>query len=320
MDELSREALEAIMGSIPAGVIVIEKENGRTIYANDHAIQLFGADPCGLEMPDHSTKSNEASNPKRRRLSAPAASSKHSFANWKKAQAEIIIERQDGSRVITSGSAKPISNIKGEVMAAVAIFEDITDRKQAEEASKGTKERLNNILNAMDDGVTLAGLDGQVLDCNKASLKLLGLTKEEFIGKNVFDVVVPEDRPRALEGALKVLETGRIVNQVRVLRKNSPAFYAEISVTAVYDENKKPTGFIGVTRDISERKKVEEALLLSEDKFSKVFEGSPFAVTLTRLSDGAIVDVNDAALKLFGYTRNEVIKKTSIRIENMGKH
>ncbi len=187
MDELSREALEAIVGSIPAGVIVIEKENGRTIYANDHAIQLFGADPCGLEMPDHSTKlmklltlNGDVYPPQQ--LPASIA-----LLTGKEAQAEIIIERQDGSLVITAGSAKPIRNGKGEVTAAVAIFEDITDRKQA-----------------------------------------------------------------------------------------------------------------------------EEALRLSEDKFSKVFEGSPFAVTLTRLKDGAIVDVNNAALKLFGYSRNEVLNKTTI--------
>jgi hypothetical protein len=50
MDKLSRAVLEEIVKSIPAGVIFIEKENGKIIYANDHAIQLFGANPCGLEL------------------------------------------------------------------------------------------------------------------------------------------------------------------------------------------------------------------------------------------------------------------------------
>ena len=56
MQELSRDALEAIVGSIPAGVVVIEKEKGRTIYVNERAIQLFGGNPQGLEMPEYSTK------------------------------------------------------------------------------------------------------------------------------------------------------------------------------------------------------------------------------------------------------------------------
>jgi PAS domain-containing protein len=56
MQDLNRDVLEAIVGSIPVGIVVIEKENGRTIYANERAIQLFGNDPGGLEMPDHPTK------------------------------------------------------------------------------------------------------------------------------------------------------------------------------------------------------------------------------------------------------------------------
>ncbi len=56
MQELNWNTLEAIVGSIPAGVVVIAKEKGRTIYVNERAIELFGTDPSGLEIPEHSTK------------------------------------------------------------------------------------------------------------------------------------------------------------------------------------------------------------------------------------------------------------------------
>jgi PAS domain S-box-containing protein len=180
---------------------------------------------------------------------------------------------------------------------------NISDCSESQQDLKNFKESLQEITNAIDDGVTLTGLDGKVLDCNESALKQLGLTRDEFIGKNVYDVVVPEDRQRAMQGALTVLETGRILNQVSVLRKNGSRFPAEISVTILYDKNKKPSSFVGVTRDITERKKIEEDLRMA----STIFNLSSDSVIVADL-DGNILRVNDAACKMRGYTREEMAK------------
>jgi PAS domain S-box-containing protein len=156
----------------------------------------------------------------------------------------------------------------------VAIGRDITERKKTEEVLKESKERLQGILNGVDDGISIVDLSGKVVDCNEASLKLLGLTREEFLGTNVYDIVVPEDRQQAIDGALQVLKKGRIVNQVRVLRKNGSPFWAEISVTSFCDKDKKPIAFIGVTRDISERKSIETELQESEQLYRTLFDKS----------------------------------------------
>jgi PAS domain S-box-containing protein len=176
---------------------------------------------------------------------------------------------------------------------------------KTQETLKNVRENLQDILNAMDDGITLVGLDGRVLDCNEASLKKLGLTREEFMGKNVYDIVVPEDRQRALEGALKVLETGRNLNEVGVLRKDNSAFCAEISVTALYDENKKPIRFLGVVRDISERKKTEEIL----KRQAALLDLSPDAIMVISL-DGIISYWAKGAERLYGYSKQEALGKT----------
>ena len=73
--------------------------------------------------------------------------------------------------------------------------------------------------------------------------------------------------------------------------------------------------FVSLLEDISERKKVEDALRISEERFSKAFNLSPFAVIMTRFSDGVYVDVNDTFLKMFEYTRNEVIGHTANEIK-----
>ena len=166
-----------------------------------------------------------------------------------------------------------------------------SEQPPREPASVDAKERLQSILNAVDDGIALVGLDGSVLDCNEASLKLLGLTREEFIGTNVYDSIVPEDKQRAIDGALKVLQTGRVLNQVGVMKKNGSSFCAEISVTALYDKERKPVSFIGVTRDITERKKMEEELKESEQLYRTLFDNSEEGFMLLEL----IYDENDSA-------------------------
>jgi PAS domain S-box-containing protein len=131
----------------------------------------------------------------------------------------------------------------------------------------------------------------------------LGLTRDEFIGKNVYTVIVPEQRRGALQGALKVLETRRVVNQVSVMRKNGSCFLGEISVTMLCDVNEKPTGFVGVTRDISQLVKVEEDLKMA----STIFDLSSDSIVVADL-DGNILRFNEAACKMRGYTREEMAK------------
>lgn len=189
------------------------------------------------------------------------------------------------------------------------ISRDITKHKQAQDALRASKENLQNILNAMDDGVTLAGVDGKVSDCNEAALKQLGLKREEFIGKNVYAVVVPEDKQRAIDGALRVLETGKTLNQVGVLRKDGSVFCAEISVTAIYDKNKKPIVFLGVTRDITERKKVEMAYKEAEERFRGLVEST--SDIIWQVDQNAVYTYVSPKIKeILGYEPQEVVGKT----------
>ena len=166
------------------------------------------------------------------------------------------------------------SKIFPSVEGVITIGRDITERKKAQECLTDSNEKLQGILNAIEEGISLVGLDGRVLDCNEASSKLIGLAKDEFIGMNVYDIIVPEDRQRAIDGAAKVLETGRIVNEVGVLRKNGEPFCGEISVAMLRDKNGNPAGFVGITRDITERKKIETEMKESEQLYRTLFENT----------------------------------------------
>lgn len=187
-------------------------------------------------------------------------------------------------------------------------------RKTSPESIGENKEQLQNIINAIEDGVTIVGLDGKILDCNQASYKLLGLSKEELIGKNVYDMVVPEDRQRAMDGALKVLKTGKVLNQVGVLRKDNSTFYAEISVTMLCDKNGKATSFLGVVRDISERKRIEDELRQREQLYRMFFDNSDDGFIVTEPifdENGKAVDFRFLNVNL-AYERQTGRKKTVV--------
>jgi PAS domain S-box-containing protein len=183
---------------------------------------------------------------------------------------------------------------------------------------QGDKGRLESILNAIADGITLAGLDGKITDCNEASLTLLGLNREELIGKKVFDIVIPEDRQRAIQEVLKVLETSKNLIEVEVLRKNGNIFQAEISVTLLLDKTGKPFGFLGVLRDISKRKQVEEASRESEERYRTLFSriGEAFALHEMLFDSQSVpydyrfLEVNGAFEKQTGLLANEIVGKT----------
>jgi PAS domain S-box-containing protein len=206
--------LRSILENIDRGFISVDK-NWQIVYVNKQA-----ANESGKKASRLIGKNLWAEFPQ---LAGTSAAENYREAMDKK----CALELEDYSPITgrwNQQKAYPTPN------GIVIAWADITQRRKAEEALEKTKNRLQEIWNGIDDGITLVGLDGKVLDCNRASLQLLGLTYEEFVGTNVYDVVVPEDRQRAIGGASEVLRKGKVVNEVRVKRKNGSTFFAEISV------------------------------------------------------------------------------------------
>ena len=134
MHNLSRVALEAIVRFIPAGVVVIEKENGRVSYVNDRAIQLYGVDPREFELPNDSTKLMKLLTMNGDVYPPEQLPARKALLMGKEIKDNLMIQRRDGSLIVVSASAVPLKNEVGEVFAAVGVFYDITEQLKAEEA------------------------------------------------------------------------------------------------------------------------------------------------------------------------------------------
>ena len=160
--------------------------------------------------------------------------------------------------------------------------------------------------------LVLVGFDNRFKQVSPSFERVLGWTKEEVISKQFYDFLHPDDFEKT-QAVFRAHETGKnavlFVNRYRC----KDGSYRWISWNSHPLTEKQI--IVGIGRDITDRRQAEEALRLSEERFSKVFRLSPFAVIITRYSDGTYIDVNDTFLKMFEYSRNEVIGHTANEIK-----
>ncbi|MFQ5759157.1 MAG: PAS domain S-box protein, partial [Candidatus Bathyarchaeia archaeon] len=187
----------------------------------------------------------------------------------------------------------------------------LVEANRAEEALMESEEKLRGIFSSMTDGVTLVGLDGRVLHCNDAILRLHGLSRDEYVGRNVYDFIAPEDRQRAIREQRDVLEKGVFRSEVKALRKDGRTFDAEINVCLLRNASGEPIAFLGVTRDVTKRKKMEEKIRESEAKYRSLFENARDVVVLLDLK-GNLTDINKTAVN-YGFKRDEVVGKSMLK-------
>jgi len=131
---------------------------------------------------------------------------------------------------------------------------------------KKSEEKLRSMFSASPDAITASDLNGKIVECNEQTLKMLGFSsKDELIGKSSFAFIAKEGRQRAMENLKKTLEQGSTKNiEYTSLTKDGREFPVELSASVVRDASGNPIGFVGIVKDITERKKMEQQLFKSE--------------------------------------------------------
>jgi PAS domain S-box-containing protein len=185
---------------------------------------------------------------------------------------------------------------------------DITERKRAEEALRESAERMRAVFEGVLDGILVTSLQGEILDCNDTFVLLLGRdSKEELLGLNSIEMIVEDGRAQVIEDVRGALETsygGRVVER-QVVRKDGSVFDGEVGTAFLRDAEGNPAGCVVGVRDITARKRAEEALHESEQRFRTLAEASFEGIALTE--KGVVVDLNDQMAHMLGYARDEMI-------------
>ncbi|MGH9814861.1 MAG: PAS domain S-box protein [Candidatus Acidiferrales bacterium] len=188
---------------------------------------------------------------------------------------------------------------------------DITERKKMEEALRASEEKFSRAFRSSPDAMILSRLkDGVFLEVNEGFLELSGYTRDEVIGRSSLDLNMwsrAETRNAIVQG---LRESGSVRNVEAEFRDKGGHAHVGLVSAELMDFGGEAC-MLAVTRDITERKQMEEAVRLSEEKFSKAFHSSPDAMVISNMAESRFLEVNESFLRLTGYAREAVIGRTS---------
>ncbi len=196
-------------------------------------------------------------------------------------------------------------NMLGLREALAKLREEIAERKRTEEHLRQSEERFRNVFNNAGDIIFTMSRDGRYLTLNPAFEKLLGWPAQDWIGKNFAPLVAAEALPKAL-GVLERTIRGEAVEvfELPVNKKDGGRFIGEFIVAPLQEGDS--TVLLGICRDITERKRIEEALSESERRFRSIFDTAPDGIFTISL-EGKVTSVNQAVVQLVGWSSAELV-------------
>ena len=183
----------------------------------------------------------------------------------------------------------------------LSFVTDISRRRRAEEALEESKSRYKALSEASFEAIFLSD-KGTCLDQNQSAQRMFGYTHDEAVGRHGSEWIVPEDRERVIANMMSGYEKPY---EVRALRKDGTTFPCEIQARMARMGGR----LVRVTalRDISDRKRTEEALRENEEKYRTLFDMESDALALIELDTGRMLEVNKAFVNQYGYSRDEVL-------------
>jgi PAS domain S-box-containing protein len=177
--------------------------------------------------------------------------------------AELQLKRKDGSKIEVCLNVAAVRDEQGNVLYSRSILRDITERQKALE----TLKKSSFYLDSVNDTMIVLNAKREIIKVNKEFSNLWGYSSEEILGKPVFKIFPEEEVPKHLSEMKKGISTKKpLYFETVALAKSGEKVPLSIRGSAIFDKDGKLEGFIGILRDITERKQAEETLKESEQR------------------------------------------------------
>jgi PAS domain S-box-containing protein len=188
---------------------------------------------------------------------------------------EVRVLDKDGSAHFVLISCRP--NMEDDQLTGVTgIMADVTESRMAHAVLRESEEMYETLVRTTTDAVTVSDLQGCITEVSGRALQLHGADKaEDLIGRSSFELLAPEDHRRALQNLKKTLKEGSVRGvEYTFLRKDGTQFIGELDAAVFKDAGGRPKGFISTVKDVTERKRAEQALRRSEQRFRDIAENA----------------------------------------------
>ncbi len=235
------------------------------------------------------------------------------------AHLEYEILRRDGSLIAIENSVYPLNGPDGGVTGFYGLVMDITARKRMEDALKRSEEKYRTILENIEDGYYEVDLAGNLTFFNNALCRILGYSNDELVGMNNRHYMDEDNARKAYASFNEVYRKGlpsRVVDW-EIIRKDGRKRYIEASISLVRSDDGRPEGFRGIVRDVTNRKIAESLLANAKARFESLFENANEMIVTTD-PRGYILRVNRKVLEVSGYSREELIGESILKLAPPG--
>jgi len=201
----------------------------------------------------------------------------------------------------------------GKVTTLLGSSQEITARKEMEIHLRENEDRYRDLVENSTDLICTYNLRGRLLSLNELPAKVLGYTREELLNMPLRNIVIPEARAQFDQSLLTIQKDGFVKGSMVVITKTGERRIWEYHNTLRTEGVTEPV-VRGMAHDITDRKLLERALRLSEEKFAKAFHSSPVEIVIATLEEDLFLDVNASFERNSGFTRDEVLGHTSIEL------
>jgi PAS domain S-box-containing protein len=216
---------------------------------------------------------------------------------------ELINRRKDGTFYTEDMKIAPVRDSAGEIVSYIAIKQDVTERRAAEDAQRF----LASIVECSEDAIVANSPDGTILSWNRGAQALLGYSAEEAIGKHLSMIIQPEELHHIAPFIGQVLKSKVSAQREGLfVRKDGRGVSASITANSIPNFAGEVVAMAAIIRDITERKQAEE----SQSLLASIVESSDDAIVSVML-DGTITSWNKGAEGLFGYPADEIVGKSA---------
>jgi len=231
---------------------------------------------------------------------------------------KVVVEEEFNGRHYST--IKFPIHLPGKPVFLAGFTIDVTEQKQAEDALRKSEEKYRKLHESLNDGYVYVSMDGLIQDSNRAFRDMLGYSEEELVKLSFFDLT-PE-KWHSIENDIvtnEILPNGySSVYEKEYYKKDGTVFPVELRAFLIKDDTGNNAGMWAIVREITKRKRAQEAMREAELKFRTIFEFASDGILLAQVSNRKFTTTNGKLCKMLGYTEKELLDLEVIDIHPAG--